>query len=588
VHIARTMFKEVHTPSHTQLVRKMALDTTHTFLDEWREEVSQLGPTLGEGINAAIEEERDPRNLIASFAIARQLLEDCPASCVNEETLVALFESITSYFPITFSPPKDDKVGITGPDLRRGLMQALSATDRLAEHVLPFLLDQTKDIDSDSEDSVKQALEMLSFCFERYGPKVTQGFLKDLLDTTRDQVCRTNTTCEAEFSDTVRQGLRVALKGVPAGLHPHWLSKDLLPAVKILAEDASKGQTSLACRGSRRLLLAMADAHGILLEIVWSAVVPLLLTAPAGSSEGTAPALPKDALSFVLELSQLAKKGSLAQKQLKQALAGALEALCGILPGDTAAGQADEADLTVSELLEAAVKLVAQLSQLAGETDSADAFRALRLAIVPYSDGSPAGRGDAWGNAWRAELSEDAKLSESAATIVTAVCDVASVQPGRAAELAPALLDPAASASSSSWMPAALPRLLATASLSLARGADQAKEGEEASKLTETAASLVARAAALLQERSPSGRAEVFSAFATALDGSASAPASAWAASRLASELKLPAELPGLVQGLSANSSLAVVNLRAFAARCFVRALSTHLPAAEALALRLR
>ncbi|CAE8693530.1 unnamed protein product, partial [Polarella glacialis] len=122
------------------------------------------------------------------------------------------------------------------------------------------------DIDSDSEDSVKQALEMLSFCFERYGPKVTQGFLKDLLDTTRDQVCRTNTTCEAEFSDTVRQGLRVALKGVPAGLHPHWLSKDLLPAVKILAEDASKGQTSLACRGSRRLLLAMADAHGILLE----------------------------------------------------------------------------------------------------------------------------------------------------------------------------------------------------------------------------------------------------------------------------------------------------------------------------------
>lgn len=64
------------------------------------------------------------------------MLADFPAACVTREALTSLFETLSSYFPITrlaakeaqallrFQPPKGDKVGITGDDLRHALSEA--------------------------------------------------------------------------------------------------------------------------------------------------------------------------------------------------------------------------------------------------------------------------------------------------------------------------------------------------------------------------------------------------------------------------------------------------------------------------------
>jgi len=43
------------------------------------------------------------------------------------------------------------------------------------------------------------------------------------------------------------------------------------------AADAARGESSLASSGSRRLLLAAAAAHPVLLEHTWTLVTPLLL-----------------------------------------------------------------------------------------------------------------------------------------------------------------------------------------------------------------------------------------------------------------------------------------------------------------------
>lgn len=80
-------------------------------------------------INLA-EGEKDPRNLLVAFAIARVVLiefdihrhvEVLTFSSQSDQRLIApqtLFNITFCYFPITFRPPPNDPYGITTDDLR--------------------------------------------------------------------------------------------------------------------------------------------------------------------------------------------------------------------------------------------------------------------------------------------------------------------------------------------------------------------------------------------------------------------------------------------------------------------------------------
>ncbi|CAK9004900.1 MMS19 nucleotide excision repair protein homolog (MMS19-like protein) [Durusdinium trenchii] len=364
LHLARTMLKEVNVPSHTQGVRKSVLDTLLLLSNEWREELTMLGPELGDGISAAIEEERDPRNLLISFTLVKKVLGDFPAACASRETVQSLFETLSSYFPITFQPPKGDKVGITGDDLRQALSQAFCSSQRLAELVIPFLLDASKDIEADVDATVAQAMQTLCFCLQNFGATAAQKHLKHILETCRDQVCRTKTTCGAEFCKAVTESLKVSLQGVPAGLHPHWLAKDVVPQLQEMADDASKGRMSLASEGARQLLLSAAAAHPIVYESVWSAVMKAFLE----GKEGEEAFFSIDALEFMVELLQR-QQGVFTAKQLQPALKGALETMRTILP------QSEEQ----LHPLVASVELVKRLARL---SVASEALQAWQMALL--------------------------------------------------------------------------------------------------------------------------------------------------------------------------------------------------------------
>jgi hypothetical protein len=63
------------------------------------------------------EGEKDPRNLKLAFSIARViLLEFDIQECVED-----LFDITFCYFPINFTPPKDDPYGITSEELQVAL-----------------------------------------------------------------------------------------------------------------------------------------------------------------------------------------------------------------------------------------------------------------------------------------------------------------------------------------------------------------------------------------------------------------------------------------------------------------------------------
>lgn len=61
---------------------------------------------------------------------------------VDSQTLDDLFDAVARYFPINFTPPKNDANKIT-PDLLQGLLRkCMLATPRLCNLFLPFLLEK--------------------------------------------------------------------------------------------------------------------------------------------------------------------------------------------------------------------------------------------------------------------------------------------------------------------------------------------------------------------------------------------------------------------------------------------------------------
>lgn len=53
-----------------------------------------------------------------------------------------LFDSVFSYFPISFRPPPNDPYGITAQDLKSRLRGCLAATGKFAPFVFPQLIDK--------------------------------------------------------------------------------------------------------------------------------------------------------------------------------------------------------------------------------------------------------------------------------------------------------------------------------------------------------------------------------------------------------------------------------------------------------------
>lgn len=572
VHLADKMLKEVHVPSHTQAVRKSALDTILLLEDEWHDELTMLGPHLGDGIAAAIEEERDPRNLLASFKVVRKVMADFPAACVSREALTALFDTLSSYFPITFQPPKGDKIGITGDDLREALSQAFSASPRFTDLVVPFLLDASKDIEADVDATVAQAMQTLVFCLEKFGASAAQKHLKDILATARDQVCRTKTTCARDFCRCVVESLKIAMTGVPAGLHPSWVAKDVVPELNEMAEDASKGRMSLASEGARQLLLAAAASHPVIYEYVWSGVMAAFL-------ESETSGFSADALTFMEDMLQLRQEGVLSPKQLQPALRGALTTLRSLTP-DAAPAEPAEAP---GKALVAAVGLVKRLALAAPQAPSAaEALDALQSALLGGDGGSSSSAWAAWAEQWQKELSSKTYNNECVTALVTAVCDLLPSQLERSRSVAHLLLK--LTVPSTQWLPLTLPRLLAFNALSLSEAASATPQDTELSNV------LLKRAADLFQSQDANGHKESLLALADALDRSSGKTF----AVAMAKALGLPSSVPQLSNGFTtdlyegAPPSVDVILQRAEASRRFLRSLMGHLPADQAKAVQRR
>jgi DNA repair/transcription protein MET18/MMS19 len=85
-----------------------------------------MGDQFLSGYIALADGEKDPRNLMSAFAIARVLALEFDISNKFEARFTSLalqdlFNIIFCYFPITFRVPANDPYGITSEDLKNAL-----------------------------------------------------------------------------------------------------------------------------------------------------------------------------------------------------------------------------------------------------------------------------------------------------------------------------------------------------------------------------------------------------------------------------------------------------------------------------------
>ncbi|KAF8217060.1 Dos2-interacting transcription regulator of RNA-Pol-II-domain-containing protein [Mycena galopus ATCC 62051] len=112
-------------------------------------------------INLA-EGEKDPRNLLVAFAIARVILIDFDPV----DHIEALSNIVFCYFPITFRPPPNDPYSITPDDLRVALRRCLNAHPGFGPIAIPIFLEK---LAAGSPAIKRDTLQTMTECFPVYG-----------------------------------------------------------------------------------------------------------------------------------------------------------------------------------------------------------------------------------------------------------------------------------------------------------------------------------------------------------------------------------------------------------------------------------
>ncbi|GAA5979071.1 hypothetical protein JCM5350_007056 [Sporobolomyces pararoseus] len=178
--VVKGIFETINLKSYSQSNRYQIYLLFDSLMENSRPSLKRLGKTFIQNYCQLVEGEKDPRNLMISFSLVRIILlefnlEEEPSNQGQEgegegsSSLVEdLFDITFCYFPITFTPPKDDPYGITSQDLITSLRQCLSSNSKLGPLALPLFLDK---LQASSEKSKRQTLQALVECFPIYGAK---------------------------------------------------------------------------------------------------------------------------------------------------------------------------------------------------------------------------------------------------------------------------------------------------------------------------------------------------------------------------------------------------------------------------------
>uniref|UniRef100_A0A8C7GZN2 MMS19 nucleotide excision repair protein n=1 Tax=Oncorhynchus kisutch TaxID=8019 RepID=A0A8C7GZN2_ONCKI len=260
VSILKSLFQDIH----VQVV---------TLIDYFSHptELKGLGADFVFGFVQSVDGERDPRNLLLAFHIARKIVhEGYDLGKFTEE----LFEVTSCYFPIDFSPPANDPHGITQEELVLALRVVLTGTPRFAEFLLPLIIEK---LDSDVQSAKLDSLQTLTACASVYEHKDLAQFLPGLWASLRREVFQT-------ASERVESAGLAAVGTLTACLSRSVLNSDSEDSLNVFLELVLKDCQHHLCEPdlklvwpSAKLLQATSTASYRASHRVAAAVLPSLI-----------------------------------------------------------------------------------------------------------------------------------------------------------------------------------------------------------------------------------------------------------------------------------------------------------------------
>ncbi|QRV73960.1 MMS19 nucleotide excision repair protein [Ceratobasidium sp. AG-Ba] len=169
---ALSIIQHVTMKVHIQSTRYVVFRIIDMLLANHLEALKET-PSFLPGYIKLAEGEKDPRNLLVAFNIAKVIILEFDISPHIDD----LFDITFCYFPITFKPPPNDPYGITSEDLKSALRSCLSATPRFGPLALPLFLEK---LSATSPQTKRDTLKTLSFCLPVYGPTVARTFASQM------------------------------------------------------------------------------------------------------------------------------------------------------------------------------------------------------------------------------------------------------------------------------------------------------------------------------------------------------------------------------------------------------------------------
>ncbi|XP_077482044.1 MMS19 nucleotide excision repair protein homolog [Stigmatopora argus] len=186
ISILKSVFQDVHVQSLTLLDRAAVYKMLINIMDTREAELKNLGADFVFGFVQSMDGERDPRNLLLAFQIAKKIVHrGYNLGTFSEE----LFEVTSCYFPIDFTPPPNDPHGIMRDELIQELRQVLAGTPKFAKFLLPLIIEK---LDSDVQSAKLDSLQTLGACVALYDHKDLAEFLEGLWASLRREVFQTS------------------------------------------------------------------------------------------------------------------------------------------------------------------------------------------------------------------------------------------------------------------------------------------------------------------------------------------------------------------------------------------------------------
>ena len=293
--VAQTMFAELGVQSLQQSARNLVYRLCSVLLHRFGDSIRAIGTDFGESVIAAMDGEKDPRNLMLTFRLVVELVHS-GIEAAEGELAEELFDVISCYYPITFEAPPGDKFGgVTGDDLRAALGEAFCATPVFARFCMPLLLEKLR---ASAGNTKLDCLSFLRQCVPAFGAEAVSEYLPSLWQQVAEESAHIDARVAHSAADTAAVVLRVYVMGAAGkeggektgdqqqAWHPHARAiMDGVAARCIAAAQTLPLSTHKVTCASHLLRQLAAVSPAVLVELAVLLLPQLLPATPPSTSQ---------------------------------------------------------------------------------------------------------------------------------------------------------------------------------------------------------------------------------------------------------------------------------------------------------------